>query len=145
MDKRQKAVREYLLGGCSYRQLEEKYGISHATLNRCVIKYKARQQTKLKGVGLSSDRMNESHRFGRSTPVASFQPRSSAMMRTMFGLTGVVCGHGCARVLVAANNWHPQRSPIVKKVRVICPIINRYKTGSHQARRDIARYLLCRV
>ncbi len=57
MDKRQKAVREYLLGGCTYRQLEEKYGISHATLNRSVIKFKARQQAKLKGVGLSSDPM----------------------------------------------------------------------------------------
>lgn len=57
MDKRQKAVREYLLGRCTYRQLEEKYGISHATLNRCVIKYKERQQAKLKGMGLSSDPM----------------------------------------------------------------------------------------
>lgn len=57
MDKRQKAVREYLLGGCTYRQLEKKYGISHATLNRCVLKYKAQQQAKLNGVGLASDPM----------------------------------------------------------------------------------------
>jgi len=57
MDKRQKAVREYLLGGCTYRQLEEKYGVSHATLNRCVIKFKARPQDKLKGIALASDPM----------------------------------------------------------------------------------------
>ncbi|QMW03615.1 Trp family transcriptional regulator [Spirosoma foliorum] len=38
MNKRQKAVREYLLGGCTYLQLEKKYGISKATINRCVLK-----------------------------------------------------------------------------------------------------------
>ncbi|GAB3689099.1 hypothetical protein GCM10027592_05030 [Spirosoma flavus] len=57
MNKRQKAVREYLLGGCTYLQLEKKYGISKATINRCVLKYQAQQQAKLKGVGLSSDPM----------------------------------------------------------------------------------------
>ena len=57
MNKRQKAVREYLLGGCTYLQLEKKYGISKATINRCVLKYQAQQQAKLKGVGLSSDLM----------------------------------------------------------------------------------------
>jgi transposase len=57
MDKRQKAVREYLLGGCSYRQLEEKYGVSHATINRYVRKFKACQQAKLKGIPLPSDPM----------------------------------------------------------------------------------------
>lgn len=55
MNKRQEAVREYLLGGCTCLQLEKKYGISKATLNRCVLKYQAQQQVKLKGVGLSSD------------------------------------------------------------------------------------------
>lgn len=57
MNKRQKAVREYLLGGCSYRQLEEKYGLSHATINRDVRKFKACQQAKLKGITLPSNPM----------------------------------------------------------------------------------------
>jgi transposase len=57
MNKRQRAVRKYLLGGCTYLQLEKKYGISKATLNRCVLKYQAQQQAKLKGVVLSSDPM----------------------------------------------------------------------------------------
>jgi transposase len=57
MNKRQRAVRKYLLGGCTYLQLEKKYAISKATLNRCVLKYQAQQQAKLKGVVLSSDPM----------------------------------------------------------------------------------------
>lgn len=57
MNKRQKAVREYLLGGCTYLQLEKKYDISKATINRCVLKYQAQQQAKLKRVSLASDPM----------------------------------------------------------------------------------------
>ena len=37
---REKIVLEYLVGGVTYRQLEEKWGVDHATIQRWVLRHK---------------------------------------------------------------------------------------------------------